>query len=312
MKPSGPDFIDLAGASAANLKQGLAALHGYSKFSSILWIRALGEPTLDGIIVRRWSAGTAKALRAFCIRHNCKEFLVRTDTHLRRWSRRRGGYLVSAEAAKVVVSDILSERAVAAMLEPLSPYRDLYCLTCLAIPEERRLVVEVVGPGFDTSDLLRSDLLPHERFDVLTLGETSPLMRPADIALKRTYVIDDEEYLKSVEARVTKIGARLRDPAFPEKVVRDNRKLSREAVEFLKAKEPFILRHAEHYEPIPRSLLLRFSLGVLRMLGHLTRLGLHLGSVSFSGTFTARKRLVYWDFFPADIKKTHLLYSFRS
>jgi hypothetical protein len=76
-----------------------------------------------------------------------------------------------------------------------------------------------------------------------------------------------------------------------------------------RAKETVLLRHASRYEPIPERYLLRFVSGVVRMLAGLERHAVQLGAITFSGTFMTRKRLVYWDFFPADTSKARLLYS---
>jgi hypothetical protein len=310
MTSAAPDFVELASVSAANLEEALGAVQGYSKFASMLWIRALGEPTLDGVIVTRWSQRSARALRRFCARHKCNEFLLRIDKYQSRWSAHRGGYIIPAPRARRIVRRLFSEHLMAAMLEPASPHRDLYCLTCVTVPEEGKIIVEVVGPGFDTSDLARSDLLPHERFEILTPleGPCTPL--PADLSVRRTHLIEESQYQRSVEDRLTKIGARLRNPAFPEEVIEEPGQLREDAVRFLRRiRETVLLRHAREYDPIPRSYLLRFVSGVVRMLGGLETRAVRLGATTFSATFTTRRRLVYWDFFPADIGKAHLLYS---
>ncbi len=308
MKSDDPDFIDLSAISDANLKQALSAIQGYSKFASILWMRALREPTLDGVIVRRWSKRSARALHVFCMRHNCDKFLLRIDKYLSRWTKRRGGYIVPQRGAKNVIQELSREHVMVAMLEPLSPHRNLYSLACLTVPEDDKLVIEVVGPGFDTSDLLRSDLLPHERFEALISRRPSSKAFPADLTVRRTYIIGKKQYLKSVEDRLTKIGARLKNPAFPEDVVEESSKLRANALGFLrKTRQTLLLRHAQGYEPIPRSLLLRFALGVVGMLHALENRGLHFGPMSFSGMFTTRRRLIYWDFFPADLTETDKL-----
>jgi hypothetical protein len=305
-----PDFLELEWISAANLGSALPALNGYLKFASIVWIRALGQPTLDGIIIKRWSRGAEDALRRSAVKNRSAELLLRVDRHLTRWSARRGGYIIPLSEAERNVKELSKEGVITAMLEPASPHRDLYCLACVTIPEASKLVIEVVGPGFDTSDLVRSDLLPHERFEVLV-----PLHQPlapfrSTHPPKRTYLIAQESYRKSVEQRLAKIGARLRNPAFPKDVIAEPGELREEAREFLMRKrETLLLRHAVRYQPIPLGLLFRFISGVIEMLSGLERKAIQLGSVTFSGTFTTRRRLVYWDFFPADTRKGHLLYS---
>jgi hypothetical protein len=305
-----PDFLRLSSISGTTLEEALSAVRGYLKFASILWIRALGEPTLDGIIIRRWSRETASALRAFCTQYKCGEFVLRIDKHLTRWSARRGGYIVPAGHAQRIVRELSDEGMLTAMLEPASPHRDFYCLACVTIPEENKIVVEVVGPGFDTSDLVRSDLLPHERFEISVPLDPPRIAAAAGVSPIRTYVIPQEHYRRSVEDRLAKIGARLRNPAFPKDVSAQSDNLREDARHFLRMTgETLLLKHSVRYEPIPGEYLRRFVLGVLRMLSGLERHTVRLGTVTFSGTFTTRRRLVYWDFFPADTSKGQLLYS---
>jgi hypothetical protein len=306
------DFLELGSLSPANLSRALALLDGHLKFASIVWIRALGEPTFDGIIIRRWSAKTAAALRAFCSRNKRAEVLLRIDKRNTRWSSRRGGYLIPASEVERIVRDLSKEDTITAMLEPASPNRDLYCLSCVTIPEESKIVVEVVGPGFDTSDLVRSDLLPHERFEISIPFDHVRIADCDGSLVKRTYITNLDKYKKSVEDRLTKIGARLRNPAFPKEVAAEPSELREDAGRFLRRnRETLLLKHSLGYEPIPQRYLLRFVSGVVSMLSGLERYGIRLGTVTFSGTFTTRRRLVYWDFFPADTNKARLLYSVR-
>jgi hypothetical protein len=180
------------------------------------------------------------------------------------------------------------------------------------MPEANKIVVEVVGPGFDTSDVVRGDLLPHERFEVFApLDDPGSALRNGSVP-QRTYLITQESYRRSVDDRLTKIGSRLRNPAFPKEVTADPRELREDARSYLRrTRESLLLRHSESYEPIPGTYVSRFISGVLEILAGLERHAIRLGAVTFSGTFTTRRRLVYWDFFPADTKKAHLLYSLR-
>jgi hypothetical protein len=196
-------------------------------------------------------------------------------------------------------------------LEPASPYLDRYSLAAITDEAQESMTVEVIGPGFDTSDLLRSDSLPHERFEVF-VPRLSRL--PRKFALTRhTYVVASEDYKRTVEERLVKIGARLRSPAFPKVLVGAERvlrtRLAKEATDYLKrSKQTVLLNHLEAYEPIPKGLLERFVNGVGNIVDGLRRYNIRLGPTSFSGTFTARGRFVFWDFFPADLARAKELY----
>ena len=308
-----PDFIELSAISEANLDSALGAVRGYLKFASILWIRALGEPTLDGVVIRRWSRRTEAALRRFRARYGCNEFVLRVDKQGTRWSMRRGGYVVAAAAAHRIVRELAGEGMIAAMLEPASPHKDLYCLSCVTIPEQRKVVIEVVGPGFDTSDLVRSDLLPHERFEFPIELAGRHIAMPQETEVKRTHVISDGGYRRSVDDRLAKIGARLRNAAFPQDVTINADELREDARRALRRnRETVLLRHAAKYDPIPHRYLLRFISGVVNILSGLERHSIAIGALTMSGTFTTGRRLVYWDFFPAEIGRARILYSSQS
>jgi hypothetical protein len=306
--------LDLKDVSERNLSAAVYALGGYLKFTSMAWIRALRQPILDGLIIKRWSAHADEALRRFCRRHICDEVLVRIDMLNRRWSKRRGGYIIPASKARTIVRELNRDERIAALLEPLSPYRDRYCLAAITDEAQEGMTVEVVGPGFDASDLLRSDTLPHERFEVYVPLFSQPKRVP--ILKQRTYVVSVEDYKATTEARLVKIGAKLRNPAYPDLVpgFRSVQRMSlvQEAMEFLKhTKQTVLLEHLDAYEPIPRRFLERFANGVGNIIAGLRRYNIELGSTSFSGSFTTRGRFVFWDFFPADLSRAKML-SLRS
>lgn len=302
--------LELRSVSDRTLRESIGLLEGYLKFASMAWIRALRQPILDGVIVKRWSAQADSAVRGLCDRCGCDEVMLRTDTLNRRWSERRGGYIIPRSSARAVTMELNGEGRVAAFLEPLSPYRDRYSLAAITDEAQERMTVEVVGPGFDASDLLRSDSLPHERFEAIVPGIARPLGPPLG---RRTYVTRSQDYRRSVEERLVKIGARLRNPAFPrtiaDSVLISPADLAKEATAHLRrTKQVVLLNHLEAYEPIPRCFLQRFAIGVGSIVAGLRRHNVRLGSTSFSAAFTTRGRFVFWDFFPADLTRSNQLY----
>ncbi len=308
---SSVDPLDLRHVSERNLRESVNSLNGYLKFASMVWIRALRQPILDGVIVQRWSVDAARTLKGFCDRHGCDEMLLRIDNLNKRWSERRGGYIVPSKQVSRVVKELRNEGKIAAFLEPLSPYRDSYSLTAITDSTQQKMTVEVVGPGFDASDLLRSDSPPHERFEVF-VPRLSQVLREA-VFEERTYLIRSEDYNRTVEERLAKIGARLRSPAYPRAVMESagiqRVRLVEEAMGYLKrTKQTALLNHLDKYEPIPKRLMERFTKGVANIIDGLLRYKIQLGSTSFAGTFTQRGRFVFWDFFPADLAKSKELY----
>ncbi len=99
---------------------------------------------------------------------------------------------------------------------------DLYSLTTACDLESGKLDVEVVGPGFDASDVLRSDLVPHERFEVALGGWDNEAGTDPAFLPRRLSIIGREDYRASVEQRLEKIGARLRNPSFPDDLIGAN------------------------------------------------------------------------------------------
>jgi hypothetical protein len=313
-------IIEVATVSECSLPKAMAAVEGYLKVASMLWIHALRQPTLDGVVVKRWSRKASAALRNFCRKYRVNDVLLRIDKYGRRWSTRRGGYILPAREVGRVVLELSSEDTIAMLLEPLSPHRDRYCLACVALPSEDKLVVEVVGPGFDTSDLLRSDVLPHERFEVHAHLRQHGHKGRSPLCQKRIYVVSPEQYRRTVEDRLTKIGARLTSPAFPRELLHtddaDRSRLQENALDHLRRRrETALLRNLQQYRPIPAHYLLRFVRGTIHILNGLATHGIYLGSTTFSGTFTTAGRFVFWDFFPAKASEAKMLYrlgSFRS
>lgn len=299
----------LRDVSERNIAEATAWLDGYTKFTSMAWIRALRQPILDGIIVKRWSQEAESALQAFCVRHNRSDVMLRVDMANQRWSKRRGGYIIPVSKARAALRELNKEGRIAAFLEPLSPYRDQYCLAAVTDERQERMTVEVVGPGFDTSDLLRSDTQPHERFDVL-LPETT--LESFAISARRTFVVTPEHYPRSVEQRLVKIGARLKNPAYPEVILGSKRvrrgRLAQDAKDFLaRTRQTLLLKHLDAYLPIPRRCLVTFVVGANAILRGLKRHEVQVGAIAVSGTFTLRGRFLFWDFFPADLAEAKAL-----
>jgi len=301
--------LRLKDVTEKNLFEMARPLRGYVKFTSVLWIRAAGQPILDGVIVGRWSKEAENAIKAFCRGHGYSEMLLRTDALNERWSTRRGGYIIPQSRAQAVMREINGEDKIGAFLEPLSPYRDLYCLASITDHQQNNMTVEVVGPGFDTSDLLRSDVSPHERFEV-----SVPHYRSSEgpLAIRRTHITSTEEYLRTVDDRLFKIGARLKNPAYPINASRlsdsDQGRLKNEAIDFLKKTgQTLLLRHSNCYRPVPHRFLRRFIKGVGAIIDLLDTYSINLGSMAFSGTVTTHGRFLFWDFFPADSGKAMLL-----
>ncbi len=305
--------LEIAMVTRKSLLPALDSVRGCLKATSMLWMHTLGVNVLPGIVVNGWSKRSAAAVGKFCRGNRFSELLLRIDKPYERWSRRRGGFLIDISRVSATVKELRSEGRIAILLEPASPYSDEYSLTGVTIPETNSLVAEVVGPGFDTSDILRGDIEPHERWQ-LKLERTAPGSARASIPRsERTFLTTPEGYVASFHRRLEKVGARIKDPSFPDSVIKSSEpnleELSEKGEAFLKdTRQTALLKHARSYAPIPRKHLVSFARNVQKVLSGLADYGIHLGSTSFAASVLPKRGLVFWDFFPARRDEAELLY----
>jgi hypothetical protein len=295
-------FIETATVDRDNLAASLAMLEGCWKSSSLLWMHANSFPVLSGFILGGWSDDVDKALSQFCRQKNVSELLVRIETPGRRWTSRRGGYTIPQTKTRELVEQLACEGCITILLEPAGPCADLYSLTSVCDVDTGKIDVEVVGPGFDASDILRADVTPHERFELSDGG--TQFDSEHRFRVMRTYVIDQARYKVSVRRRLEKIGARLRSPSFPDQFMPPSattlppEQLAHEAVDYLRASgQTVLLDHSKQYEPIPAKLLGGFTVELFRLSHAIATSSISWRTFSMAGTFLSADQLVIWDFF---------------
>lgn len=297
-------------ATRTNLLQVLEPVKGCLKATSMLWMRALGLPVLAGVLVDGWSRQSAAATNRFCSQNDFSSVLLRIDKRHERWTRRRGGYIVQRSAIPLAVKELKREGMLALLLEPESPYGDLYSFGGVTIPEQSKIVIEVVGAGFDASDILRGDSQPHERWEV-NLVRALPSRPRAIQSVHRAALITPEQYCASVEKRLAKIGARSRNPAFPDVELEAGHRtqLIEAGTAFLKdTRQTLLLKHANSYTPVSERHITVFARSVENLLAGLSGYGIHLGSSSFAASLIPKRGLTFWDFFPARKQEAASLY----
>jgi hypothetical protein len=284
-------------------------LVGYAKSCSIVWLKALGIPTLDGLVVDSWTTLTQKCIVDFARGIRGNVLLLRIDRKNERWTDRRGGYLVNVKEIAGLWVDLSSEGFIPILLEPASPYSNQCALTGLILMPEEKLVIEAVGRGFDASDILRSDLAPHERWEVFMSGE--PGLQHFRAAPQRTFVISGDKYYATWQKRLTKIGARLSNPAFPQKIPSDvsEVRLRNEAAAFLQSTDQHGLLESTVYSPLPLSTVQQFADYLLKLKNGLNQRMLTIGSISAAASVISDGRMVFWDFFPANPQEIPLLWT---
>jgi hypothetical protein len=126
-------------------------------------------------------------------------------------------------------------------------------------------------------------------------------------------MVTQEQFAESVQKRLAKIGARLKDPAFPDNVSRESApgspQLGEEAKTYLRAtRQTTLLKHAESYIRIPEKYVAAFARDVRNLLSGLSAYGIHLGPSSFAASVIPKRGFVFWDFFPARKQEAASLY----
>jgi len=312
MPPNRPIFIETSHVGPQNLAEFLDVLSGCWKCSSMLWMQSNSFPVLPGIILNTWTHETETAVSRFCRERSFSELLLRIEKPGDRWTRRRGGYTISVDSVRSQIEELAGEGMITVLLEPASPYLDMFSLTSVCDLETGKLDVEVVGPGFDASDILRADILPHERFEVFLGNRELKTTALSQLQIKRSHLVGPEDYKTSLRYRLVKIGARLRNPSFPDEVMGtasgpDEAVLIHEATNFLQTSGQTTMLEHQEYEPIPARLLNIFLREFLGLFERIRASKMEWKLLSVASSFLPQDRLVIWDFFsPGDHDTTVL------
>lgn len=194
----------LHSSNVHELRVALDNLKGYHKALSIIYLRMMGYPTLKGVIVTAWDKEAMEITTAFCKENHFEKLLIRIDKIRETGSAPRGGYLVDYQNLEKEVTNYLEEGRIVILLEPMSPYNDLYSINALFAKDREDIVLEIVGPGFDASDLNRGDISPHQ---ILSVSKAiSEIPSNLGRILKQLHIVSPEAYKQSVEQRLVKIG----------------------------------------------------------------------------------------------------------
>ena len=315
MTKTSPIIVETRRADRASLGHSLDLLQGCWKSSSLLWMQVNGFPVLTGLIFSEWNSTAEKAVSRFCQDNGFSELLVRIEKPGQRWMRRRGGYTIPVSQAQRQVEELAAEEMLTILLEPASPYADSYSVTSVCDLRTGKLDLEIVGPGFDASDLLRADIPPHERFESLlrVAGPDAPTAFPPPHRT-RVHLIGPDDYAASVQRRLAKIGARLRNPSFPDtsKDVQsadsEQKRLAEDGADFLRRSgETLLLDHSEKYEPIRSLLLTRFIGEWQKLFARAKAASVPWQTISLAASFLPGDRLTIWDFFVPGETDTSML-----
>ena len=249
------------------------------KIRSWAAIMALEYPTISGVVVTGWDLVAQTTLKKFAEQRNVDRLLVRSDAPLETGRYPRGGYEVEIDDLEVEARKFLHQGRTPYFLEPRSRYRDMYSLGILLWPGSD-IVVEVMGPGFDASDLNRGDLNPHER---LRFSEDG-----ADVL--EHWTTSEPQYEESVRLRLLKIGELASGADLS-----DSRIVER-AEAFLSERHEVLLLEAKTYNPAPLDLIREAVGNVVQMAGRFTEVGLAGPPLVVSLSYWSSELLpIYWD-----------------
>lgn len=201
-------LIESAGAELENARNDL---EGYWKFLSILYLRKIGLPVLNGIIVTRWNEEVRSAIVTFCERHGWQALLLRHDKKPELPPYPMGGYLVAIADIQNELLKYFELGRIVFLMEPCSPFDNSYNINSL-FEINQTMLLEIVGPGFDASDLQRGQISPHETVQIdRTMIKTGMPSSPQDFerSINRRVLTNRKSYEDNVRQRYIKIAKRL-------------------------------------------------------------------------------------------------------
>jgi hypothetical protein len=191
--------------NSEDLAESIQGLQGFWKLWSCCLLAESGIPTLQGFIL----IAPFKNPSTLPIELGSSAVLLRHDKRLESPPHPRGGFLVGREMLAETIQYFFDLGRIVAIYEPADPLLNGHNINVL-FETGHKASAEIVGPGFDASDLQRGDISPHEAFSVRisssgTVSETTLLQR-----------ISQEAYQESVTQRKEKIRTKLETAPSPE------------------------------------------------------------------------------------------------
>jgi hypothetical protein len=248
------------------------------KIRSWALLKALGLPTLSGIVISEWDTSVPSVIRSFAEIVGAQTLTFRSDREFEIGTYPRGGQLLDLGSAIGETRVSLNAGRTPFLLEPRSPLRDWYSAGALLWPNEL-IQVEVVGPGFDSSDLKRGDVTPHERF----------AFDRSDLLVVEHSVISPDAYKTSWVERMGRVGQRYLG-------IMGEHSLSLVEQRLAELKEPLLLNAQERYVPIAMDLIYQVVRSALLVSQRSESYGFPDEPMMVSvGFFGSDLEEIYWD-----------------
>lgn len=192
-------WLPEAPESAAELAR---QLQGFNKIKGMLQCRALDLPTLKGFIVDPVAPSYSGELENSALSLDPSQVLLRHDREHETGKYPQGGYLVPISDLAAEVSWYASHNRRIICFEPEDALKNRYSAS-VSITRDANVTLEIVGPGFDVSDITRGYLTPHEHW-------IFPLDMPL-VGERRSFVVEDPTYQFDKRLRILKIPKKYLD-----------------------------------------------------------------------------------------------------
>lgn len=278
-----------------------ARYSAYKKVMSIARLSMLGLPILEGFVTKSISDEVLEYLKYWMRERRMERLTVRFDSTQPGGLKRRMRSNMTVEELRQI-RDLVRDGVVAVIMEESDRLQQSYgVLTAFA---EDCLICEVVGPGYDVDELMRGQIMPHERFVFRRKDISDDNYRdlgPTDVILHS--IIASEAYVQSEEYRCGKVSEIMgREPGDleQESILSEQLRLNVEPV--VEQRVTTILYHKDNYIPLSYAKL-------HELYGYISELDVFdsrevRGKVAVA-SFLKKQGLVFWDLFGGDRKKEY-------
>jgi hypothetical protein len=277
----------------------LDGLKGYWKLWSACLLSSCGLPTLRGFIVTSSYRKMKSDLNRFMDNVGSTAVLIRHDKRLETPPYPRGGFLVGPALLQDAIDFFFALGRIVAVYEKADPLLNMHNMNLL-FESDRELWVEVMGPGFDASDLQRGDLSPHETFSV-SLSASEAISRVTLVSR-----VDQTAFDESVRFRKDKIIRKLDSSPTIELAakIREDLGIPNDLETHLKVIDS-PLCHFQSYQPVSQRLLRNTVTKIVKS-GVITRYSELSGArfpMNFSTSLVNKgNKQVFWDIVSPSLK----------
>jgi hypothetical protein len=258
-----------------------------------------GLPALNGLIVTRLDKDSRSKIAEFATKQPNAQCLLRHDKSPENPPYPMGGYLVSLSDIEDEVRWYTEQERIVLLLEPCDPLTNSYNVSAL-FHSETTATLEIVGPGFDASDLQRGHISPHETMEI-EMGRMTRerSKRIGKFGIRSHWQIDAKSYQESVRRRYLKIHDKIlmHRKTIPEANEPIDENLVRLTREILKSQScTNLIEHEDAYAEIPKECLLN----ALNHLARIPKIDSEIFTVTYpcvaaSSYVNSGSRYVIWD-----------------